>query len=78
MIFANEKTIVVRGNIYTDMPFEPALLAGDGITIHSKRDIFFGIMERPNKMRTEDFYFSFEEFTKKYGPIKDLVAFSEI
>ena len=78
MIFDNEKTLVIRGNIYTDMPFEPSLLAKDGITIHSKKDIFFGIKEKPNRMRPEDFYFNYEDFIKRYGPIKDIIGFSDI
>jgi hypothetical protein len=77
MIVDGQK-IVVRGNIYTDMPFEPALLEDNGITIHAKRDVFFGIDKEPNRMKTEDYYFSYVDFIKRYGPIKDIIAFSNI
>ena len=78
MKLVDEKTILVRGNIYTNMILDPRLLDDIGITIHAKGDVFFGLEKKPNRMRTEDFYFDYEEFIRTYGPIYDIIASSKI
>jgi len=76
MIFINEKTIFVKGNIYTNMTFDIGLLSKEGVEVHAKRNVFLGIKERPDKMRPEDFYLDYGEFVGLYGPIRDIVAYS--
>ena len=79
MIFINEKTIFIKGNIFTNMPLDPTLFSDDGITIHSKRDVFLGIIVKPNRMRSDDFYLDYEEFLKEYPQgIYDIIGFSKI
>lgn len=77
MKFIDEKTLFVKGNLYTNMPLEPALLDEAGIIIHAKRDVFLEMEKKPNRMRTEDFYLNYEEFIREHGPIKDIIAFSK-
>jgi hypothetical protein len=78
MIFIDEKNVLIKGNIFTNMPFDNKLLSSGGITIHAKRDVFLNVMECPNRMRPEDFYLDYEKFTKTYGLIQDVIGFSTI
>ena len=78
MKFIDNKTVVIEGNLYTDMYFDPELLDSNGITIHVKRDVFLGIMEKPNRLKSGDIYMRYEEFINTYGPIYDILAFSKI
>ena len=78
MKFLNEKILLIEGNIYTDMIMDPGLLTGNGITIHVKGDVFFGVMQKPNRLNPKDFYLRYEEFIKTYGHIFDIIAYSQI
>ena len=80
MIFINEKTIFIKGNIFTNIALDhTSLFSDNGITIHSKRDVFLGIIVKPNRMRSDDFYLDYEEFLKEYPQgIYDIIGFSKI
>ena len=72
------KIAFVEGNVYTDMIMDGRLLADDGISLHVKGDVFFGVMKRPDRMKPNDFYLGYEEFVKRYGPIYDIIACSNM
>ena len=79
MKFINEKTALINGNLFTNMPFEPELLTGQGITIHVKRDVWMSVLERPSRLKPGDYYLNYEEFLKKFPMgIKDIIGFSRI
>ena len=80
MRIVNQNTIVILGNLYTDMYLDPGLLSIDSsdITIHVKGDIIFGVLRKPNRMKTKDYYLVYEDFLKTHGQIYDIIAFSKI
>jgi len=78
MKFIDEKTILVEGDIYTNMLMNPELLSNNGIIIHARGDAFFGLTKYPKGMRPNDFYLNYEEFIKTYGPIYDIIVSSKI
>ena len=80
MKIVNESTIVISGNLYTDMYLDWGLLSIDpsDITIHVKGDIIFGVLRKPNRMKTKDYYLVYEDFLKTHGQIYDIIAFSKI
>lgn len=79
-MYINEKTFLVRGDLYTDMYLDPILLERNenNVTIHVKGDIHFGVLRPPSKLKEGDYYLDYEVFTSTHGPIFDIVAFSKI
>ena len=73
----DERNFLVEGDLYTDMPFNPALLSSPGVIIHARGDVIFQ-SDKPNKMKSKDSYMNYIEFSKTYGPILDIRAFSKI
>ncbi len=78
MRFINHNTVLIEGDIYTNMIMNADLLTDGGISLHAKGDVFFGVMEPPNNLRRGDFYLDYIEFAKTYGPIHDLIACTNI
>ena len=79
MIQIGKNILLVRGKLYTNMPFKPDLLSQNGPVIHVKGDVIFGVWTKPNKMKTWDYYMDWTEFIKRYGmPPSNIIAFSKI
>ena len=72
------RTFIVNGVLYTNMNFDARLLTRtpEAITIHVRGDIHFGVTRKPNKMNPGDHYLVYEDFIKTYGPIYDVIGFS--
>jgi hypothetical protein len=79
-MYINEKTYLVKGDLYTSMNFDVSLLdrSENSITIHVKKDIHFGVIRPPRKLEDGDEYIDYEVFILHHGPIRDLIAFSKI
>lgn len=75
----NKNIILVRGNLYTNMPFNPNLLSKDGPIIHVKKDVIFGVWMSPNNIKTWDEYMDINKFKQRFGKLpSNIIAFSNI
>jgi len=79
-MYINEKTFLIKGDLYTDMDFDQKLLGRNekNVTIHVKGNIFFGVTRCPKNLKNGDYYLKYLDFISIHGPIYDLVGFSEI
>jgi len=63
----------VKGNLWTDMPFDVTLLNPEGISIHVEGNVYLGAEE--NQAPEDGIWIPAERLPKK---IKDVIAYSVI
>ena len=76
----NKNTLLVYGDLYTDMYMDVRLLNREDTSniIHVKGDVFMGVLRYPVNMKQGDYYMLYEEFVEQHGKIRDIVGFSEV
>jgi len=79
-MYINRNTFLVKGNLYTNMDFDPTLLERNenNVTVHVKGDVFFGVIRPPKNQKDGDMYIDYGVFIATHGPINDVIAFSKI